>query len=295
MSWPLPPLRPGQPAPDALVARREGAAAMMADQPAAPGTTVADEVIGGVPCVVCRPASSVATVLYLHGGGYRLGTARSWVSFASGLAAASGATVAIAEYRLAPEHPFPAALHDAVSVYEALRSDDRPLVVAGDSAGGGLAAALVVACLRAGQPVPDGLVAISPWVDLTVTGATFTTRAGTDQFFPRASAEEAADSYLQGADATDPLASPLFAGLEGFPPSQVFAGGAETLLGDGLALTTRLAEAGTSVEGHFPAGMQHVWPTLFPDLPESKAAVAAMVRFVGGVAAGSGGGAPAER
>jgi acetyl esterase/lipase len=139
----------------------------------------------------------------------------------------------------------------------------------------------VVACLRSGRPVPDGLVAISPWVDLTVTNETFATRAESDQFFPRASAEEAAEAYLQGVDPADPLVSPLFADLAGFPPTLVFAGGAETLLGDGLDFVARLAGAGASVEGHFPAGMQHVWPTLFADLPESKAAVAAMARFIG--------------
>jgi monoterpene epsilon-lactone hydrolase len=281
MSWQLPPERQaGQPAPESLTARRAGAAAAMAEQPAAPGVTVSDQVVGGVAAVECRPSSATSTVLYLHGGGYRLGTPRSWIAFASGLAAATASRVLIADYRLAPEDPFPAALHDAVAIYEALRHQEGPLVVAGDSAGGGLAVALVAASLLAGHAVPDGLVVMSPWVDLTLTSPTFETRATTDQLFPRSSAVEAAQAYLQGVDAGDPLASPLFADLGGFPPTLVFAGGAETLLGDGLSLATRLAEAGVSVEAHFPAGMQHVWPTLFPDLPESKAALAAIVRFV---------------
>lgn len=294
MTWNLPPERPGQPAPESLVARRDGAAAMMADQPPAPGTTAKDKTVGGVLCVVCRPAEPTSTILYLHGGGYRLGAARSWVSFATNLAAAAGSQVVIADYRLAPENPFPAALHDAAAVYEVLQADHvGPLLVAGDSAGGGLAVALAVAAGQSGRALPDGLIVLSPWVDMTLDSDTFTSRADSDQFFPRASAAEAAEAYLQGADPRDPLASPLLADLSAFPPTLVFAGGAETLLGDGLTLSTRLVDAGVSVEAQFPAGMQHVWPTLFPDLPESIDAVAAMVRFIGRVTARHAEGAPA--
>jgi monoterpene epsilon-lactone hydrolase len=281
MTWTIPEVRDvGYAAPESLVARREGAASMQANQPVAEGATATDATIGGVACLVIQPSAATATILYLHGGGYRLGTPSSWVSFASRLAVAANAKVVVADYRLAPEHPFPAALHDATSVFDALRSEDKPLIVMGDSAGGGLAASLVVACLASGIAVPNAVVMMSPWVDLTVSNETFATRAATDQLFPRSSAAEAAEAYLQGADPKDPLASPLFADLAGFPPALIFAGGAETLLGDGLALTTRLAEAGVSVKGHFPAGMQHVWPTLFPDLPESADAFAAMVHFV---------------
>jgi epsilon-lactone hydrolase len=284
MSWNLPPERSGVPAPDALTARRDGAATMMANQPAAPGTTAQDETIGGVGCVVCRPTSPTSTILYLHGGGYRLGTARSWTSFATSLAAAADTQVVIADYRLAPEHPFPAALHDAAAVYESLLAEHvGPLLVAGDSAGGGLAIALTVAAGEARLPLPDGLIVLSPWVDMTLRSDTFTSRAETDQFFPKDSAAEAAESYLQGADPRHPLVSPLLADLAGFPKTLIFAGGAETLLGDSLSLCAALVTAGASVEVHFPAGMQHVWPTLFPDLPESTDAMAAMTRFIKGV------------
>ncbi len=281
MSWQLPPERgTGRSADESLVARHDGAAAMQKNQSVAAGATVTDEIVGQVACVICRPESPASTVLYLHGGGYRLGTPQSWVSFASKLATAANTRVIIPDYRLAPEHPFPAALHDAAAVFDALRDTSDSLMVGGDSAGGGLATALVAACLLSDVAVPDALVVLSPWVDLTVTNDTFASRADTDQLFPRASADDAAEAYLQGVAADDPLASPLFTDLSGFPPSLVFAGGAETLLGDGLRLTTRLAEAGVSVEGHFPAGMQHVWPTLFPDLSESADAVEAIARFV---------------
>jgi epsilon-lactone hydrolase len=284
MSWNLPPERAGVAAPESLIARREGAATMMADKPAAPGTTAQDETIGGVGCVVCRPSAPTSTVLYLHGGGYRLGAARSWVSFATCVAAAADTQVVIADYRLAPEHPFPAALHDAAAVYDSLQADHvGPLFVAGDSAGGGLAIALTGAAGQSRLPRPDGLIVLSPWADLTLRSETFTTRADTDQLFPRDSAVEAAESYLQGADPRDPLVSPLLADFANFPRTLIFAGGAETLLGDGLSLCNALVTAGASVEAHFPAGMQHVWPTLFPDLPESIDAMAAITRFIKGV------------
>jgi monoterpene epsilon-lactone hydrolase len=283
MSWNLPPERAGVPAPESLIARRAGAATMMADKPLAPGTTAQAVTIGGVECVVCQPSVFTSTVLYLHGGGYRLGAARSWISFATSVAAAANTQVVIVDYRLAPEHPFPAALHDAAAVYESLQADHvGPLFVAGDSAGGGLAIALTLAASQSHQPRPDGLIALSPWADLTLRSETFATRAETDQFFPKDSAAEAAESYLQGAEPRDPLASPLLGDLANFPKTLLFAGGAETLLGDGLSLCAALVHAGTSVEAHFPAGMQHVWPTLFPDLPESINALAAITRFIKG-------------
>lgn len=283
----------GYPAPEGLVARREAAGAMGDSQVTAPGVTVDEEALGGVPSLVFRPVSPTGTILYFHGGGYRLGAPRAWTTFASGLAASTGTRVVVPDYRLAPEHAFPAAVLDAVAVFDALVAPpsggtaagpataiDGPLLVAGDSAGGGLAAALVVACQRSGRPVPAGMVALSPWADLRVTAGTFTANAASDQFFPQESAKEGAEQYLQGASADDPLASPLLADFAGFPPSLVFAGGAETLLDDGLGLTASLARAGVTVEGHFVAGMQHVWPTLFPELPESVAASEAIVRFV---------------
>jgi len=169
-------------------------------------------------------------------------------------------------------------------VFDALAADHvGPLFVAGDSAGGGLAIALTVAAGQSDRPLPDGLIVLSPWVDLTLRSETFATRAETDQLFPKDSAAEAAESYLQGADPRHPLASPLLADHTGFPKTLIFAGGSETLLGDGLSLCASLVTAGASVEAHFPAGMQHVWPTLFPDLPESIEAMAAITRFIKGV------------
>jgi len=277
--WALPATREGTPADDDLVARRAGAVAWQ--QPVPPeGVTCTDVTRGGVAAIECDPGGTSSTVLYLHGGGYRLGAASMWVTFGGRFAREASARVDVLEYRLAPEHPFPAALHDATAAYDELVAEGRPVVVAGDSAGGGLAAALTVACLRSGAPVPAGVIMISPWVDLTANAGTYESRAATDTMFSLDAAREGAGLYLQGVDANDPLASPVFADLAGFPPALLFAGGDEVLLADGIELASRLALAGTTVEAHLVAGMQHVWPTMQAELPESERALAAMARFV---------------
>jgi acetyl esterase/lipase len=292
-AWSLPPLRKSsRVASDELKAVREMAAAPRGEPPA--GVTVTTTSVGGVDAVVCEPSAlpSRGTVLYFHGGGYRLGAPAGWTAFTGAIAQRSGARVVALDYRLAPEHPFPAAVHDAVAAYDALLDDAAagPLVVGGDSAGGGLAFALVLACRDAGVEAPAGVFGLSPWADMTITAGTFASRAGTDQFFPEASAHEAVDTYLQGFDPRAPLASPALGDLAVFPPALLLAGGDETLLDDTLLLAAGLARGGASVEVHAVAGMQHVWPMLFPDLAESTAALDAMGGFVrrqveGGVSA----------
>ena len=281
-TWELPEERPAdRPAPPDLVARRQAMAGLAGPTAQVPGLAVEEITIGGVTTVRCRPDRWRGRVVYFHGGGYRLGSAHHSAAFGARLAGASGAVVDVVEYRLAPEHPFPAALRDGAAVYQALvDADPAPPVVAGDSAGGGLAAALVVAARRSGRPRPAGLLLLSPWVDLTVSADTYRTRADRDQLFSATSASDAAQLYLQGHDGRDPLASPLFADVADWPPTQLFAGGEEVLLDDALALSVALARAGVSVEAHVVAGMQHVWPTLFPDLAESATALEAMGRFV---------------
>jgi acetyl esterase/lipase len=280
--WRLPPLRPGTAAGEELTTRRAMVAAMAGQRREEPGVSVQRRSTGGVDGVVCRPDSgATGVIVHFHGGGYRLGSAAGSAAFGTRLAAATGWSVVLPDYRLAPEHPFPAALHDAAAVYDAVvASEPGAVVVSGDSAGGGLAVAVVVAGLEAGVPAPDGLVLFSPWVDLGVTGSSFTTRATTDQLFSRDAARAAAAGYLQGVDPRHPLASPLRADLGGVPPTLLFAALDEVLLDDAVALATALAHAGVAVQAHFVAGVQHVWPTVFPDLPESAAAVAAVARFI---------------
>jgi acetyl esterase/lipase len=244
------------------------------------GVEVCTTEVAGVPCTVCQPAVWATTIAYFHGGGYRLGSARGSTGFGQRLVQATGARVVLVDYRLAPEHPFPAALHDATAVVGALAAEPGALVLGGDSAGGGLAAAVAGAAGRSGRVQVAALVCLSPWADLRNVAASYTTRAATDELFSLASATAAAELYLQGHDPTDPLVSPVLADLATFPPTLVLASSAEVLLDDGVALTRGLAGAGVAVEAHLVPGLPHVWPTLLPDHPESARALAAIHRFL---------------
>jgi acetyl esterase/lipase len=243
-----------------------------------PGTVARDTVIGGVGCLVCEAESANGTILYFHGGGYRMGSTAAWANFGSRLAAVTGCRIVVADYRLAPENPFPAGLADALAVYDALVVEDgQPPIVAGDSAGGGMAAAVALAA----EPKPRKAVLLSPWVDLTVTNEAYASRKS-DLFFPRESATEAARQYLQGHDAEDSLASPLKGDLSGFPNTLIFASADECLIGDALAFQAALTEARVPVETHIVPGMTHVWPVIAPALPESREVLATIGYFARG-------------
>jgi acetyl esterase/lipase len=196
---------------------------------------------------------------------------------------AAAATVYVVEYRLAPENPFPAGLHDAAAVYgHLLETGETDIVAAGDSAGGGLAAALTVAAAQAGLTRPSALVLMSPWLDLTCQAATYSSRAGTDQLFSLQSAEQASAMYLQGHDPTDPLASPVRAPLDGWPRCLIFASTDEVLLDDSLSFASGLALARVPVASYLEPGVPHAWPAVFPDLPASVAAVRTIGSFLSG-------------
>ncbi len=271
----LPPLRPGYPAAADLVGRRARIAADWTKAPLERGVTIREATFGGVASLMTEPGQPAGTLLYFHGGGYRMGSPAGWANFASRISGASGLRVVVADYRLAPEHPFPAAVHDAVVSFDAVSAAFRgPVFVGGDSAGGGLASALALAA----DAKPAGLILISPWLDLAVTNPTYDSRPA-DLFFPKASAQSAAELYLQGHPADHPLASPLRGDLAGFPPTLIFASSDEAVVGDALDLQTRLADARVAVESHIVPGMTHVWPVIAPALPESHAALAAIGAF----------------
>ena len=245
-----------------------------------PGINADDTMIGGVACLVCEPGDG--TILYFHGGGYRMGSPAAWANFGSRLAAVTGCRVVVPDYRLAPENPFPAGLTDALAVYAArIEAEGIPPSIGGDSAGGGLACALALAARLAGLEAPRKAILLSPLVDLTVANPAYVTRTA-DLFFPKASAMEAAGQYLQGHDARDPLASPLMGDVAGFPDTLLFASADECLIGDALAFPAKLADAAVAVETHIVPGMTHVWPVIAPALPQSQAALAAIGRFVRG-------------
>jgi epsilon-lactone hydrolase len=218
-----------------------------------------------------------AAVLYLFGGGYVLGSPASRRKTAGHVARASASRVLVPNYRLAPEHPFPAAVDDAVAAYRFLLGQGavaERTVIMGDSSCGGLAFACALALRDAGDALPAGIVGLSPWADLGCTGATMDTCAGVDIMCTRASLLEMADWYLAGHDITDPLASPVDADLSGLPPALVLVGGDEVLLDDAVRLVRGIGEGGADATLFVGGGMQHVWPTWAGAFPEADAAIA---------------------
>jgi monoterpene epsilon-lactone hydrolase len=229
---------------------------------------VTDVDAGGVPAHwLTAPGTDPGRVLlFLHGGGYELGSVRSDGELAARLGRASGMRVLFPEYRLAPEHPFPAAIDDVLAASRWLRTDQGldpgSLAVAGASAGGGLAVALLVATRDAGEAVPAAAVLMSPTVDLTSSGASMTERVDQDPISTPALLRQLASDYLAGADPTTPLASPLFASLAGLPPLLVQVGTADLLLSDAERLAEAAAEAGVDVTLEVGEGLPHVYPIM---------------------------------
>jgi len=232
-----------------------------------------------------RPPSAAPgrVVLYLHGGGYVIGSSRSHRHLAAAIAGAAGASALLLDYRLAPEHPFPAAVEDATAAYRWLLDQaiaPERIVIAGDSAGGGLTVATLLALREARVPLPAGGVCISPWVDLTCSGASYRTMAAADPIVRRAGVEEMARAYLGATPPRTPLASPLFADLRGLPPLLIHVGSDEVLLDDAVQLAERAKAAGVDATLEIYDRMIHVWHWFLPMLDEAQTAVEAIGRFV---------------
>jgi phosphinothricin tripeptide acetyl hydrolase len=233
-----------------------------------------------------RPPSAAPgrVVLYLHGGGYVIGSPRSHRHLAAAIATAAGSSALLLEYRCAPESPFPAALDDAVAAYRWLLDQGVSaggIAIAGDSAGGGLTVATLLALRDAGLPLPVAGVCISPWVDLTCSGASYATKADADPIVKRAVVDEMARAYLGARDRRTPLASPLFADLRGLPPLLIQVGSEEVLLDDSVQLAERARAAGVDTTLEVWDQMIHVWQWFLPMLDEAEEAVAAIGRFAG--------------
>lgn len=230
-----------------------------------------------------KPADPQYTVIYFHGGGYFFGGAHTHRAVGSYLAKVSQASVLIVDYRLAPENPYPAAVDDAVAWYAEMIGQGVPpekLIVAGDSAGGGLAVACLLAARQRGLPMPAGTLLFSPWVDLACLGETYKTMAKADVMFTAESVPRAAALYLNGVDPGDPLASPLYADLGGLPPMQIFASRHEILLADSTRLHERALAAGVKSSLTLKSRLPHVWPVLvfLPEARESLRECAAFIR-----------------
>ncbi|GAA1844068.1 alpha/beta hydrolase [Pseudonocardia ailaonensis] len=278
----LPAERPGYPADDELAARRLAAAGTEPD--AVPGIAVVDGEVAGVPCrtLEVRGATGQEVLVYLHGGGFRLGSPVAYTAFAGALVGAGVERIVLVDYRLAPEHPFPAGLRDALAVLAAVRSASGTgrVVLAGDSAGAGLALSAALVARDEGLPV-DGLVLLSPWLDLRCVSDTFTSPTNTDRMFPLDSARQAAETYLQGHRDDDPLVSPVLADVVGLPPTVVLVGTGESLIGDAAGLASRMARAGQQVDLSVLPDAVHSWPVVTPDSPHTATTVARIAHFVG--------------
>jgi monoterpene epsilon-lactone hydrolase len=232
------------------------------------GVTYQHTAIGGVPGILVRPldADPAQLQILMHGGGFALGSSASHRKLAGHIAKACGSHAFVADFRLAPEHPFPAQIHDGVAIYRALLEqgyapDD--ITPVGDSAGGNLAIAMTLALLQSGAPAPRQVITISPWLNMENTGSTIETNNDTDFLIAREGLQANIDRYLSGgAPPTDPLANPLYADLTGFPRLYICAGDVESLFDDAVRLEAKARQAGVDVTFSIGEGMQHVYPFL---------------------------------
>ncbi|MFC0282507.1 alpha/beta hydrolase [Camelimonas abortus] len=247
----------------------------------AAGVAIGAAELGGVPAER-HVAGDGPCVLYLHGGGYTLGSPVSHRHLVSRLAAELGGEVWAIHYRLAPEAPFPAAVEDAAAAWEAL-TRGRPegsVAIMGDSAGGGLAFATAIVARDRGLAAPSALAAASPWVDMTASSSSYEFLAGVDPIIQRADIVWHARRYLGDADPLNGLASPLFARLDGLPPTLIQVGDREVLFGDAVRMHQRLIAAGVDSELAVWKEMFHVWHFYWPQLEEGAAAIVHAADFI---------------
>lgn len=248
------------------------------------GVSVTETIAGGVSAewVRAQNARPDAAILYLHGGGYRIGSPASHRHLIAALSQSVGAAALAINYRLAPEFPFPNAVEDAVSAYQWLIAQNIApghIVIAGDSAGGGLTVATLIALRERKIPLPAAGICLSPWVDLTITAQSYATRAAVDPILTREDLFVMAQTYLNRQDAKTPLASPLFADLHGLPPLLIQAGTDEVLVDDAIKLEANAKMSGVNVLLEVWNEMPHVWHYFFPILQEGRTAIARIGEF----------------
>ena len=259
---------------------------MMASMATPPSGVTYDEVdAGGVPAMWVTPegAPSDKAIMYLHGGGYVIGTMHSHAKMVGHIAKAAGVRALNVDYRLAPEYPHPAAVEDAVTAYRWLLdqgiSNDR-IVISGDSAGGGLTVATLLAIRDQGLPRPAAGVPLSPWIDLEGTGESMTSKAHLDLIVDSAGLKLMADMFLNGQSARDPLAAPLYADYVGVAPLYIQVGDEETLLDDSSRLAEQATAAGVDVRIDVFPEMQHVFQMAAGNVPEADEAIERIGAYV---------------
>ena len=263
--------------------------AMIASIPLPADVTAVAGEYGGVPVVTVEagtPAEDGAAanvLLYLHGGAYAIGSAADSVGLASDVARRTGARAISVDYRLAPEHPFPAAVEDAVTAYRALLAAGTPserIAFVGESAGGGLVAATLVALKAAGLPQPACAAVFSPWADLSLSGASAVGKAAADPAMTAQGLRVRARDYLGETDPESPLASPIFADLSGLAPLLIQVGSHEILLDDAVRLAARAAEQAVAVQLQVWPGVPHVFQSFAAILDEAAEALDAAAAFI---------------
>jgi epsilon-lactone hydrolase len=260
---------------------------MLTGQPLAHDVSTTSGELGGVPVIFMEVGETEpnGVIFHVHGGGFALGSAASSVGFASDLARKAGMSAITVDYRLAPEHPYPAALSDVTAAYEALLEREgagAQIVLSGESAGGNLALALLVTAKLRGLVMPAAAVLFSPMTDLTVTGDSFTTKADVDPNITAAAIRTRVNDYLGGTgiDPADPLVSPIFADLTGLPPLLVQAGSHEVLLDDATRLATRAAANDVAVILDITPDVGHVFQAFSAILDEADQALTRAATFL---------------
>ena len=243
------------------------------------GVSVEASTINGIDAEWLRPKASPdeKVLLYLHGGAYLIGSCSTHRQLVSHIARAAGINALVPDYRLAPEHRFPAGIEDAVGVYRSLLADGfRPgdIFIAGDSAGGGLTVATLLSLRHAGVPMPAAAVLLSPFLDVSASGESTTTRADQDPWFDASDLVVVADNYCTNVDELkNPLVSPVFANVAGLPPTLIQVGDDEILLSDATRFADLMRKAGLEVELEIWPEMWHVFQLLVGKMPESRKAI----------------------
>lgn len=269
-----------------LAAARKSARSMESLIPHPPRDVVTEALqIGQLRGYMITTPSSLQdrSILFLHGGGYRLYGASTYRHFTWRIAQAARARLLAIDYRLAPEHAFPAALEDALSGYDWLVANGSPphrIGIVGDSSGGGLALALLLKLRDDGKMLPASAAVLSPWTDLALTGASLTANAAADPMLNADDLPEFAADYLAGADPRDPYASPLYGDPSGLPPTLIQVGSDEILRDDAVRMAEKMRRAKCPVELEIWPCMPHAWHLLAPALPEAVSAIAKIGLFL---------------